>query len=287
MTSGLLDDPLLLRARGAGPEDELVWRARYRDDDARVWRATAARAPHLHETWEPAKAGTGPLAALLSLRPVSIDVRVESPDGRTASRTLSRRLLAEGVRVRRWRDGLTATLYRPAGDAYRATVLIDASSGSQQTVVAALAGSLLASRGVLALAVAPARKSAESARAGLRAATGSAALDVARERLAAVPGVSAEIQVLSVLDPFADAVGVDPADVGPAQAEAANAGQRAVVVLPPGVGTRGGTPAALRALAWDELLDRLGAQRRVEPALDEGAPDSPDGDADQGASRDA
>ena len=243
--SGLLDDPLLLNARGAGPDETLLWRARLRDDDGRIWQASAPRADELAAGWVPAKASTGPLAALGSLRPASIEVRVESSDGRAATRTIARLLLAEGVRVRRWRD-LAATLYLPAEPVPTATLLIDATAGPQQAAVAALAAPLLASRGVLVLAVAPGREGAPAA----------AALPAARERLAAEPAAAGAVTELAPRDPFADAVDA----AAPAEVPAA------ALVLPPGVGARdaGGPPgAAVRAAAWDALLVQLGARPRA------------------------
>lgn len=143
----------------------LSWRARYRDDDDRVWRASADTAAGLSAAWRPGKAATADVAALLSLRPVTIDVRVEEPGGAAASRTLTRRLLGQGVRRRRWRDGMAASLHLPAGDAVAAVVL-DAPGGDG--TAALLAAPLLASRGVLALALTAGR------------------VEEARERLAAV-----------------------------------------------------------------------------------------------------
>src|SRR4051812_23006662 len=99
---GLLDDPLLLEVGGAPPNAALTWRTRLRDDDGFVWRASGPSLADL--TWAPAKPSAGDVAALRSLRPVDLDIRVEDPDGATASRTLKRTLLAEGVRVRRWKD---------------------------------------------------------------------------------------------------------------------------------------------------------------------------------------
>jgi hypothetical protein len=237
----LLDDPLEFRVRGAGPSEDMVWRARLRDDDGRVWRSRAPSAEGLAVAWVPAKETTGPLPALQSLRPVRIDVRVESPDGRTAARTFTRRFSDEGVRVRRWRDGLAATLHLPAGDEPCATVLLDATAGPEQIAVAGLAAPLLASRGALVLTLPPGR-SGEPADALL----------AARELLAAVPGASATPELLPVLDPFAAAAGVDPG---------------AAVVLPPGVGARDSqAAAAARAVAWDALLARLNARPRTAAA---------------------
>ncbi|MEA2219037.1 MAG: hypothetical protein QOJ35_1663 [Solirubrobacteraceae bacterium] len=233
--TGLLDEPFVLRVRGAGPAAELRWRARYRDDDDRVWRAAAARCEDLATSWSPAKEGTGAIAALRSLRPLSVDVRVETPDGRAAARTVTRLLAGEGVRSRRWRDGLAATLHVPTGTPC-ATVVVDATAGATEAAVATLAASLLASRGVLALVVASARGDVAAE-----------PLAVARERLAAVPGAGGAIVVLPALDPFGAA---DPGSG---------------VVLPPGVGARDVRPgaAAERAAAWDALLGRLGAQPRA------------------------
>ncbi|MBJ7330776.1 MAG: hypothetical protein JHC95_12825 [Solirubrobacteraceae bacterium] len=137
----LLDEPVDLRLRGAGPNLTIVWRARVRDDDGRVWRASAGSAAGLDEGWKPAKPTEG-VAALRSLRPVRMDVRAETPDGRTASRTVTRRLLADGVRVRRWRPA--GAVYLPAEDPLATIVLAPVDH-------AALAAALLASRGVLVL----------------------------------------------------------------------------------------------------------------------------------------
>jgi len=238
---GLLDEPLRLHARGAGPDADVMWQARHLDDDARVWRATAARPGDLLDALAPAKAGTGAVAALSSLRPVSLEVRVKAPDGRAATRTLTRRLAGEGVRVRRWRDGLAATLHLPATEAPPcATVLIDATAGAAEAQIAVLAASLLASRGALVLAVASAPGALAPADQVARAG----------ERLAAVPASSTDPVRLR-------AVGHD-APLAPPDAGVA------VVSLPPGVGARDQDAAAApaRAAAWDALLARLGAVAR-------------------------
>jgi hypothetical protein len=234
--SGLLDDPFELRVRGAGAEAELLWRARMRDDDARVWRAASARAGDLACAWAPAKTGTGPMAALLSMHPVAIDVRVEARDGRSASRAISRRLLADGVQVRRWRGDVPARLHLPAGDAASA-LIIDATAGPGPAAVAALAASLLASRGVLVLAVGPVRGRVAPA----------AVLAEARDRLTAVPAAAGtDAHVLPALDPAAGAGASGDA-----------------VTVPPGVPTTGDAEdCAARAQAWDALLARLGAVPR-------------------------
>jgi len=186
---GLLDDPLALHARGAGPDAVLRWRARLRDDDHRVWRAEAARAEDLAGAWAPAKAApTGPVAALRSLRPVAIEVRVEAADGRAATRTLRRRLVGEGVRVRRWREPFPATLLRPAGQP-AATALVDARTGADALAVATVAAALLASRGVLVLVLAPGRGTASATPADAAAA------------LAAVPGAGDPVAIDPPLPP--------------------------------------------------------------------------------------
>ena len=97
-----------------------------------------------------------------------IDVRAEAADGRAAARTITRLLVADGVRVRRWRDAVAAILHLPAGEP-RATVLVDGPAG--------IAGALLASHGVLVLGV-----------------TGGD-LAAAREMLAAVPGAAAPVEL--------------------------------------------------------------------------------------------
>jgi hypothetical protein len=236
-SAGLLDDVPSLRARGAGEGAGLSWRARLRDDDGRVWRAAAARAEDLAGAWRPAKAGTGPVAALRSLRPVAIDVRVEGPDGRSAARTIQRRLLADGVQVRRWRGDVVARLHLPAGDVASA-LLVDATGGPGAAAVAALAAALLASRGVLVLAV-------EGGRGG---ASPGAVVAEARERLTAVPAAAgAEVHM---------ARAASDADGAPSPPD--------VVVLPPGVpATDGPAGASARAEAWDALLRRLGAAPRA------------------------
>jgi hypothetical protein len=220
----LLDDPIPLRARGAEPGAALVWRARYRDDDGRVWRASADDVRALGLAFAPAKPSGAPaVAALASLRAVAVDVRVEAPDGRGAARTLTRPLVAGGVRVRRWRDaGVAATLalHAPpspatAPDAPRAVVLDATDADAHGGALAALAAALLASRGVLVLAV----------RTGL---------DPAVERLAAVPGAAADPPVAAAAE----------------------------LVVPPGVGVRDDPDPGARAAAWDALLARLGARPR-------------------------
>ena len=270
--TGLLDEPFELRVRGAGPAAELTWRARYRDDDDRIWRATAARAQELATRWMPAKESTGQLAALRSLRALSIEVRVETADGRGAARTIIRQLVADGVRVRRWRDGLAATLHVPARPQPCATVIVDATGGLMAADVAALAAPLLASRGALVLVVAPSRGIADP-------------LELARERLAAVPAASEPILLLPALDPF----GAEPGEglvpprgegvapraggvlsppnegKGPPPGEGVAPPSGGGVVLPPGVGARDGGPhvAAARHAEWDALLARLGATPRA------------------------
>ena len=237
---GLLDDRFALRVRGAGPEAEITWRARLRDDDGRVWRAVAWRPEDLTARWMPAKDGTGGVAALRSLRPVAIDLRAESEDGRAAARTFTRQISAEGVRTRRWRDGLAATLHVPAEPAYRATAILDATGTEGQVSAATLAAPLLASRGVLTLVVAGAR--------GRAGAAGPLAL--ALERLSAMAGATEPV-VLTALDPL-----------GEEQAEPA---QGTAVVLPPNVGVREVREgaAAARAAVWDALLQRLNAIPRL------------------------
>lgn len=200
--TALLDEPLTLRVRGAGPEAEVVWRARLRDDDGRVWRASAASAEALDAGWAPAKTPAAPCAALESLRPVQVDVRAEAADGRAAARTVTRTLLGEGVKVRRWRD-LPASLVLPAG-APVATVLV--------VHAAAPAVALLASRGVLVLNVRDA-----------------GAADAAAERLAAVPGAT-EPRRLDAL-PAPPGLPGPPYDPGAWDALLADLGAAARVVL--------------------------------------------------------
>jgi len=143
--TALLDAPLALAVRGAGPDAALRWRARVRDDDGRVWRAEAARPEQLDGAW--AATGGGAVAALASLRPVALEVRAEAADGHAATRTLTRVLLGDGAQRRRWREpgGLRAALHLPAGTGPAPAVVLPAA--------ATLAAALLASRGVIALAL--------------------------------------------------------------------------------------------------------------------------------------
>ncbi|MCW3015295.1 MAG: hypothetical protein JWO02_2387, partial [Solirubrobacterales bacterium] len=211
---GLLDDPLAVRVRGSGGAAGLVWRGRIRDDDGRVWRAIADRVEDLPGAWVPAKSSTSMLMALTSRRPVELEVRVEAPDGRAATRTLKRLLVAEGVRIRRWRGDVPATLHLPPGDGPFPSLVLDATAGQDDCVaVATLAAPLLASRGVLALVVGPAPRAAPAA-----------LLRGALEQLAAVPSVHGEPRVLEVLGSQEDGVG---------------RADGSVVVTPPGVGVRG------------------------------------------------
>lgn len=146
----LLDAPLDASVRGAGGA-ELLWRARLQDDDGRVWRAAAARPEALAAAWAPAKATTGDVAALRSLRPLALELRAEAPDGRATARTVRRRLLADGVRVRRWKDGVAGTLLLPACEAPCAALAVTDAIAPDALLPAA---ALLASRGVLVFAAA-------------------------------------------------------------------------------------------------------------------------------------
>lgn len=192
---GLLDAAFAgLGVRGlGGATEDVVWRAKLRDDDGRVWKASAAEAAGLSAAWGPAKRSGAPaVAALGSLRPVALDVRAELPDGRAAARTLVRRVQAEGVQVRRWRGGLAATLHRPAA-APCATVVVDAADAVAHVTVAA---SLLASRGALVLVV-------------------TKGVDPALELLAAVPGAGEPVRLTAAglpLPPGVPAVERAPAD---------------------------------------------------------------------------
>ncbi len=186
--TGLIDEPLALRARG---DSVLRWRARLLDDDGRSWRAQAPRAEQLAGAWAPAKPGGGPVAALASLRPLRIDVRADTEAGAGASRTLERRLLADGVRVRRWRaPAPAATLLLPAAGT-RGVVVI---AGAAEQPAALLAGALLASRGVLTLVVADAAtKQAVTLLGDVPAAAGPAPLVVDAAQVGVPPGVPALI----------------------------------------------------------------------------------------------
>jgi hypothetical protein len=176
-TPGLLDDALLLDVSGAPPNAPLTWRARLRDDDGFVWRASGKAPDAL--TWTAAKPSAGAVAALRSLRPVELDLRVEDPAGEGASRTVTRQLLADGVRARRWKQGVAGTLYLPADGAQRGAIL-DARA-PEAADVAPLVAALLASRGVLAFVLAK------------------GAPDAAREALAGVPSAPAALDLLDDL----------------------------------------------------------------------------------------
>jgi hypothetical protein len=227
---GLLDDPLLLEVGGAPPNAALTWRGRLRDDDGFVWRTAAPTPEGLLPNWVPAKPTAGPLMALRSLRPVDVDVRVEATDGAASSRTITRKLIGDGVRARRWKDGIEGTLYLPDGEALAAHVIDarPAANPEDPDVDAVLAGAplaaaLLASRGVLTFV--------------LTGGKGDPA-EAALERLAQIPGAPE----------IADRRTTPALEIG----------------VPPGVGYRGETAANadVRALAWDALLARLGARPR-------------------------
>jgi hypothetical protein len=178
---GLLDDPLLLEVGGAPPNATLTWRGRFRDDDGFVWRAAAPTSEGLSTAWVPAKPTAGPVAALRSLRPVDVDVRVEGTDGAASSRTITRRLMDEGVRARRWRDDVAGTLYLPAV-ATGGALILDA---REDPDAAPIAAGLLASRGVLTFVVTGGK---DNPVAG------------ARERLAQVPGTPEAILTLTAAE---------------------------------------------------------------------------------------
>lgn len=192
----LVDEPLAVRLRGLGEDGarDVLWRARLRDDDGRVWRASAERPEHLPAGLKPAKGGTGRVPALGSLHPIRLDVHAEAPDGRGAKRTFERRLLGDGVQLRRWREpGLRGALALPAAGADRReqALLIDArvpagvdadGDAVLAAFVAPLAAAVLASRGVVTLMI-----------------TDAADLAPALERLAAVPGVAGDPRVVRAL----------------------------------------------------------------------------------------
>lgn len=124
----LLDEPLELSLRGG---EALRWRARLTDDAGYVWRTEGEHVSDLGARWD----GKARTAKLDSLRPVRLEVRAET-GAAGASRVLDRRLLGEGVIVRRWPGG---RLLRPAGEP-RATVVCGGPLP---------AAALLASRGAL------------------------------------------------------------------------------------------------------------------------------------------
>lgn len=175
----LVGTPLATGLRGGGPDADVLWRARTRDDDGRVWQSQAYSAIELGTSWTPAKASSGVAANRRSLHPLEIEVRAELDDGRTSARTVRRRLVADGVRVRRWR-GEKATLYLPHGDPQQ-TVLIDATSDEPEWLVPASA--VLASQGAIVLT-----------------ATAGADIEKLQQQLAAVPGAG-EIQRLTPPQP--------------------------------------------------------------------------------------
>lgn len=157
----LLGTPLATGLRGAGEMSDAFWQARVRDDDGRIWRSNAHTPSELGVIWKPAKDSTGAIAALRSLHPLEIDVRAELPDGRAATRTVKRILLAEGTRVRSWK-GLTplrATLYLPRAERATAALIIDALEAENPDALAPTAA-LLASRGVAVLTAEPGAKNA-------------------------------------------------------------------------------------------------------------------------------
>jgi len=238
----LVDEPLTVRLRGLGEDagdGDVLWRARLRDDDGRVWRASAERPEHLPAGLKPAKSGTGRVPALGSLHPIRLDLHAEAPDGRSAKRTFERRLLGDGARLRRWREpGLRGTLALPAPGTARheRALLVDARvpGGADpdgalvlSAFVAPLAIAVLASRGVVALALSEADD-----------------LAAALERLAAIPGLSGEPRVVRAL------------------------GAGDVPLLPPGIPLLGEGRSAREARTdrWWSLAPRTGARAEDSPA---------------------
>ena len=95
----LVDEPLDFDVRGGG-EQPAHWRARFRDDDEKVWRADGP-SPLQLGAWTAKQSEAR--VALASLHPLRLDMRVDVEDGRGASRTFTRQFLADGVRMRRCR----------------------------------------------------------------------------------------------------------------------------------------------------------------------------------------
>lgn len=186
----LLGEPLATGLRGAGETPVAFWQAKLRDDDGRIWRSNGRTAAELGSQWKPAKATTGKVAAARSLHPLSIDVRAELPDGRSATRTVKRRLLAEGAQVRSWK-GLTplrATLYLPPTEQANAAFIIDALDAENTDGLAPVAA-LLASKGA---AVVTAERGSKAPPPG--------ALDELAALLGAVPAAQA-CGVPQILEP--------------------------------------------------------------------------------------
>lgn len=121
-------------------------------------------------------------------------MRAEAPDGRAAARAFTRLLLADGVRVRRWRDPLAATLFLPAERRFPGALLLDATdaaAGSAPALVAPLAAALLASRGVLTLVVPPNRAGDAAAALPLLAQVARGEVDVVAPPLPpGIPGLA-------------------------------------------------------------------------------------------------
>jgi hypothetical protein len=236
---GLLDDPLLLDVAGAAPNSDLTWRARLRDDDGFSWRAQAATSADLLTAWS-AKPTAGAVMALRSLRPVQLDVRVEDPDGAAASRTITRALLADGVKVRRWKGDVTGTLHLPApGGGSDDALVIDARGAGGRAAAAETAPPPPEA----GLAAAPPAVETSPPAAALAAAPIAAALIASRGVLTflATGGRGAPAEVLGAL---------------PAPPAAITTIAVADLPLPPGAG------AAADPAAWDALLAELGATPR-------------------------
>ena len=274
---GLLDEPLVLQVHGAGGAAP-TWRARLRDDDGRVWRASADRPERLAAAWAPAKATTGPVAALQSLRPIALELRAEADDGRAAARTVRRRLLADGVRVRRWRDPVPGTLLLPAAATPCAAVVLPPAAVGRPTA----APDRSAAAGPPAAAADPPAAGASAAAAadgGPPAATapGPPAAATADPRAAGASAAAAALPAAALLASRGAVVFVPARDEGleravellaavPAAARAAGGAVRVLdaVPLPPGLpARRDPAAAAADAAAWDALLAALGARPRT------------------------
>ena len=118
--AGLLDDPFDLRVRGAGPDAESPGARATATTTAASGARSRWRPEDLVARWLPAKDGDRRRSRRCARCARSASTCApRAQDGRAAARTFTRRVAADGVRTRRWRDGLAATLHVPAEPPYR------------------------------------------------------------------------------------------------------------------------------------------------------------------------
>jgi dienelactone hydrolase len=163
-TRGPADGPLAIALSGFPPRSRLTMRASLADPHGRVWSARAVfdtdghgavdlDAEGLLCSLEPEGAAPRMPFDESSLAPLIIQVSVELEGAVVAATTVERQLLGTGCRaIPVKEDGLSGTLFQPAGDGPFPTVLVlGGSSGGQ--VFSGQCAALLAGHGYASLAL--------------------------------------------------------------------------------------------------------------------------------------